>query len=62
MTDRSLKRLTCFMFLLIRDYIRTGEIAKILKDIGDIEGDDVVYDNEYLKALSEDYARRILKE
>ena len=50
------------MFLLIRDHIRTGEIAQILKDMGDIEDNDVAYDNEYLKALSEDYAKRILKE
>lgn len=57
----ALKKLTCFMFLIIRDHVPTGAISKILSDIGDIKDVEVVYDNKYLKTLSEDYAKRLLE-
>lgn len=54
-------RLTQFIFLLIRDYIPTGAIAQMILKINDLADDEVIYTNEYLKALSEDYAKRIIE-
>ena len=54
-------KLTAFLYLMMRDHLPTGIIAKIVLDIDELEIDKIEYSNDHLKALAEDYAKRILE-
>ena len=56
-----MNKLTAFLYIMMRDEVPTGTIAKVIQDIDEIIGDDETeYSNDHLKAMAEDYAKRIL--
>jgi hypothetical protein len=55
-TDRN--RLTQFILYLTRDHLPAGVVAQIISQLSD---EEILYDNEHLENLCNDYARRILE-
>ena len=53
-------KLTAFLYLIMRDHLPTGIIAKIIMDIDELDTGRIEYSNDHLRALAEDYAGRIL--
>lgn len=54
-------KLTAFLYLMMRDHLPTGVVAKIIMDIDELNTGRIEYSNDLLKALAEDYAGRILE-
>jgi hypothetical protein len=56
-------KLTTFMYLLMRDHVPTGAVVEVLKTIDDLEGDiagqNIVFSNEHLLRMAEDYSKRL---
>ena len=61
------QRLDTFIYLLMRDHLPTGTIAKLIMDIDELDVAEhqmistLAFSNYHLKAMAEDYASRILE-
>lgn len=58
-------KLTAFLYLLMRDHVPTGTVAKLIMDIDELdmspEHGAMAFSNYHLKTMAEDYASRILE-
>jgi len=54
-------KLTAFLYLLIRDHLPSGKVAKLIMDVHKIT-ENIEYTNEHLEALAKDYATRITED
>ena len=55
------QNLTIFLYLLMRDYLPTGEVAKIVKEIEEsIDGKEPIFTAKGLGEYAEELAKRIL--
>lgn len=54
------QKLTAFLYIIIRDHLPSGAVANAIMYLESMIEDDVEFSNEHLKALAEDYAKRIL--
>lgn len=54
------RRLTAFLYLLMRDRVPTGDVCQIIMDIG--ESSEFEFTSKHLEALARDYADRIIGE
>ena len=56
------KRLTLFFYLLIRDEVPLGTVARIMQEVERSRRDDCNYTNDGLKVSATDFADRIIYE
>lgn len=58
---KSKSKLVTFLYLMMRDVVPTGEIAKTILDADSLEPERV-FTNPHLAALASDYADRLIDE
>lgn len=55
-----IERLQAFLYLMMRDELPLGVVAKIVKDIEKFEGDHCVFTNKHLAAYAQDLCNRLM--
>lgn len=53
-------RLTRFLYLLMRDHLPTGVIAKLIEQINETGDREVIFSNKQLEAMASSYAVELI--
>ena len=53
--------IVCFFYLLMRDYLPTGEVAEIIQQLEKLEMEPINYTNKHLEAYAKELVGRLFK-